>query len=94
MGGLANAAAVAEKMDKLDEIFAMQAKLSARLGVHSEDLSEKAGGILIRQRGTRFHPGLNVGCGRDFTLFALASGTVAWDSAHRRVSVVPGGEVA
>ncbi|MDR2436382.1 MAG: 50S ribosomal protein L27 [Puniceicoccales bacterium] len=54
----------------------------------------RAGGILMRQRGTRFHPGLNVGCGRDFTLFALASGTVAWDSVHRRVSVVPGGEVA
>jgi dimeric dUTPase (all-alpha-NTP-PPase superfamily) len=40
MGGSANAAAVAEKMDRLDEIFAMQAKLSARLGVRSEDLSE------------------------------------------------------
>jgi large subunit ribosomal protein L27 len=54
----------------------------------------RAGGILMRQRGTKFHPGLNVGCGRDFTLFALVSGTVAWDGAHRKVSVVPGGEVA
>lgn len=50
----------------------------------------RAGGILVRQRGTRFHPGLNVGCGRDFTLFATASGTVVWDGAHKKVSVTPG----
>ena len=36
-----------------------------------------AGNILVRQRGTKFHPGLNVGCGRDFTLFALTDGVVA-----------------
>ncbi len=35
-----------------------------------------AGSILIRQRGTKFHPGVNVGCGRDHTLFAKATGTV------------------
>lgn len=35
-----------------------------------------AGEILIRQRGTRVHPGMNVGCGRDHTLFALAAGVV------------------
>lgn len=35
-----------------------------------------AGEILVRQRGTRFHPGVGVGCGRDHTLFALASGLV------------------
>ncbi|MCD6055112.1 MAG: ribosomal protein [Gammaproteobacteria bacterium] len=36
----------------------------------------KAGNILIRQRGTQYHPGLNVGCGRDHTLFALVPGQV------------------
>ena len=35
-----------------------------------------AGGIIIRQRGTRFHPGYNVGCGKDHTLFALKDGFV------------------
>jgi len=47
-----------------------------------------AGNILVRQRGTRFHPGRNVGRGRDYTLFALADGQVAFDKARRRVSVV------
>ena len=37
-----------------------------------------AGEILVRQRGTRMHPGLNVGCGRDHTLYALTAGTVAF----------------
>ena len=36
----------------------------------------KAGSILVRQRGTHIHPGLNVGCGGDYTLFALKDGTV------------------
>ena len=36
----------------------------------------KAGNILVRQRGTRFHPGDNVGCGKDHTLFATAAGVV------------------
>ena len=36
----------------------------------------RAGNILIRQRGMKFKPGLNVGCGKDFTLFALQDGTV------------------
>jgi large subunit ribosomal protein L27 len=35
-----------------------------------------AGNIIVRQRGTRFHPGTNVGCGRDHTLFAKAAGVV------------------
>jgi large subunit ribosomal protein L27 len=48
----------------------------------------RAGGILMRQRGTKFHPGTNVGCGRDFTLFALSDGVVVWDSARGKVSVV------
>ena len=34
----------------------------------------KAGSIIVRQRGTKIHPGANVGCGRDFTLFALKDG--------------------
>ncbi|MEM7672754.1 MAG: 50S ribosomal protein L27, partial [Verrucomicrobiota bacterium] len=44
--------------------------------------------IIVRQRGTRFHPGANVGIGRDHTLFALADGKVAFDKAHRKVNVV------
>ena len=48
-----------------------------------------AGNILVRQRGTQFHPGPNVGCGRDHTLFALKDGTVRFFSSrnHRRVMV-------
>ena len=38
----------------------------------------KAGNILVRQRGTRFHPGVNVGLGKDHTLFAKADGVVAY----------------
>jgi len=37
-----------------------------------------AGNILVRQVGTKIHPGRNVGCGKDYTLFALISGTVAY----------------
>ena len=40
------------------------------------DQSVPAGGIIVRQRGTKYHPGLNVGTGGDDTLFALISGTV------------------
>ena len=39
----------------------------------------KAGGIIIRQRGTRVHAGVNVGCGRDHTLFAKADGVVRFE---------------
>jgi large subunit ribosomal protein L27 len=38
-----------------------------------------AGSIIVRQRGTRFHGGVNVGCGRDHTLFALADGEVKFE---------------
>jgi large subunit ribosomal protein L27 len=38
-----------------------------------------AGNILVRQRGTRFHPGVNVGCGKDHTLFATAEGVVKFE---------------
>ena len=47
-----------------------------------------AGGIIVRQRGTKLHPGKNVGVGRDWTLFALKDGTVKFDKPHRMVSVV------
>jgi large subunit ribosomal protein L27 len=50
--------------------------------------SVRAGGIIVRQRGTRYHPGRNVGIGRDDTLFALADGVVKFDREGRRVNVV------
>ncbi len=52
---------------------------SKRLGVKRYGgQSVNAGTILVRQRGTRFHPGEHVGCGKDFTLFALVDGKVAF----------------
>ena len=53
-----------------------------------------AGTIIIRQRGTKFHPGKNVGLGRDFTLYALAEGAVHFDKGGRRVNIVPVTEAA
>ncbi|MEP7320501.1 MAG: 50S ribosomal protein L27 [Saprospiraceae bacterium] len=38
----------------------------------------KAGTVIVRQRGTKFHPGVNVGLGRDFTIFALSDGAVQY----------------
>jgi large subunit ribosomal protein L27 len=52
----------------------------------------RAGNILVRQCGTRIHPGKNVGMGRDFTLFALIDGVVQYDrygKSRRRVHVLP-----
>jgi len=50
---------------------------SKRLGVKLFGGQQvRAGSIIVRQRGTRFHNGINVGCGRDHTLFALKDGTV------------------
>jgi len=46
-----------------------------------------AGNILIRQRGTKFHPGVGVGIGRDHTLFALTDGEVFFDRDSRRINV-------
>jgi large subunit ribosomal protein L27 len=46
-----------------------------------------AGGIIIRQRGTKFHPGRGVGLGRDYTIFAMVDGTVRFDRGGRRVNV-------
>lgn len=59
------------------------------LGVKSfggEEVS--AGSIIVRQRGTKFHPGRNVGCGKDFTLFALKDGIVAFNKRQRKVSIL------
>jgi large subunit ribosomal protein L27 len=57
----------------------------------------KAGNIIVRQRGTRIHPGLNVGTGRDWTLYALIPGRVRFerlDKTRKRVSIEPIAEVA
>ena len=51
-----------------------------------------AGTIIVRQRGTQIYPGRHVGMGRDFTLFALVDGTVAFDYARKhskRANIVP-----
>jgi large subunit ribosomal protein L27 len=53
---------------------------SKRLGVKRFGGQQvTAGSILVRQRGTKMHPGLNVGCGRDHTLFATADGVVKFE---------------
>ena len=52
----------------------------------------KAGNIIVRQRGTEFHPGNNIGMGRDHTLFALVDGTVCFKVGRedkRSVSIIP-----
>jgi len=49
----------------------------------------RTGGIIVRQRGTRYHPGRNVGIGRDDTLFALADGVVTFDRNGSRINVLP-----
>jgi len=46
-----------------------------------------AGNILIRQRGTKWHPGANVGMGKDHTLFALTDGNVFFDKNGRRINI-------
>ncbi|RYD17134.1 MAG: 50S ribosomal protein L27, partial [Verrucomicrobiaceae bacterium] len=62
---------------------------SKRLGVKKfGSQAVIAGNILIRQRGTKVHPGLGVGIGRDHTLFALIDGRVQFDKEGRRVNVV------
>ena len=64
---------------------------SKRLGVKRySGQAVHAGTILVRQRGTRIHPGNNVGVGRDYTLFALINGTVKFEPTsnnRRKVSV-------
>jgi large subunit ribosomal protein L27 len=59
-----------------------------RLGVKTYGgESVRAGGILVRQRGTRFHPGRNVRRGGDDTLFAVVDGVVRFETLRRRSSV-------
>lgn len=67
---------------------------SKRLGVKVfGGQTTRAGTIIVRQRGTHFHPGENVGCGKDHTLFAKADGVVAFEVKGPRkrkfVTVVP-----
>lgn len=55
----------------------------------------KAGNILVRQRGTQFHPGNNVGMGRDYTIFATIDGIVRFERKDRerlKISVYPSAE--
>ena len=62
---------------------------SKRLGVKVYGGQEiNAGGIIIRQRGTKFHPGLNVGIGKDHTLFALTDGKVKFTKKRNNRSYV------
>lgn len=69
---------------------------SKRLGVkrYGGEIVQ-AGNIIVRQRGTHFHPGTNVGCGRDHTLFAIAEGKVVFETKgpkkRRTVSIQPEG---
>ncbi len=48
-----------------------------------------AGSIIIRQCGTKFHPGKNVGLGKDYTIFALIDGTVEFVKSSRKINVLP-----
>jgi large subunit ribosomal protein L27 len=64
--------------------------VSKRLGVKkfgNQDVV--AGSIIVRQRGTKFLPGKNVGLGRDYTIYALIDGIVRFDRNGRRVNVEP-----
>jgi large subunit ribosomal protein L27 len=67
---------------------------SQRLGIkRSDGQIVLAGTIILRQRGTRIHPGVNVGVGRDHTLYALAEGAVRFEpyakNRRKKVSVYP-----
>ncbi|MEW6691230.1 MAG: 50S ribosomal protein L27 [Pseudomonadota bacterium] len=67
---------------------------SKRLGVKLYGGQQAvAGNIIVRQRGTQFHPGTNVGCGKDYTLFAKVDGTIKFEvkgpNNRRFVSVIP-----
>ncbi|MDE0350105.1 MAG: 50S ribosomal protein L27 [Gammaproteobacteria bacterium] len=72
---------------------------SKRLGIKKYGgQAVQAGNIIVRQRGTRFHAGANVGCGRDHTLFATADGTVSFSVRgplrRKYVDVAPAGDAA
>jgi large subunit ribosomal protein L27 len=62
---------------------------SQRLGIKAYGgQTVRAGSIIVRQRGTSFHPGRNVGIGRDHTLFALLDGIVQFEKSGKRISIV------
>ena len=64
--------------------------VSKRLGVKKfGSQTVVAGNIIVRQRGTKFLPGKNVGLGRDYTIFALVDGIVRFDQNGRRANVEP-----
>ena len=64
--------------------------VSKRLGVKEfGGTIVTAGSIIVRQRGTKFLPGKNVGLGRDYTIFALVDGNVRFDRGGRRVNNDP-----
>jgi large subunit ribosomal protein L27 len=64
--------------------------VSKRLGVKEfGGTLVSAGSILVRQRGSKFLAGINVGTGRDWTLFALKDGAVKFDKNSRRINIVP-----
>lgn len=69
--------------------------ISKRLGVKKFDGEVvRAGNILVRQRGTKIHPGNNVGVGKDYTIFALTDGVVKFERANKfrkKISVYPNG---
>ncbi|MEX2599672.1 MAG: 50S ribosomal protein L27 [Dehalococcoidia bacterium] len=66
---------------------------SQRLGVKRfAGQAVTAGSVIVRQRGTKIHPGRNIGVGRDFTLYALVDGVVEFDHAsklRKRANIVP-----
>ena len=69
--------------------------ISKRLGVKKfGGESVIAGNIILRQRGTKFLPGLNVGLGRDYTIWSLIDGHVKFDKNGRRVNVIPAATAA
>ncbi len=62
---------------------------SKRLGVKRSDGTKvNAGEILVRQKGTKFHPGKNVGLGKDYTLYALKTGTVKFTRGEKNRRIV------
>lgn len=65
---------------------------SKRLGVKKfGGETVRAGNIIVRQRGTKFKPGINVGCGKDYTIFALVDGVVKFETKRtgKHISVYP-----
>lgn len=69
--------------------------IGKRLGIKCSDgQAVKAGCIIVRQRGTKYHPGTNVGRGRDDTLFALSEGTVRFKTRAGRKFVTVDNAVA